>query len=256
MIKELGSDGRKVLVIVDTAVRFLRAGDENSAMENSLVQDSDLLRSLGANVLFQHHSPKATKDAQELTLENVLRGTGDFGAMSDFVYGFRRDEGLYAYGEGPEEVEVVCVKPRDFDPPLPFRLQLKRKAKQGESGPTVSVIDEIGDLKYIGNTTLKEGQAKLLVATFKEDPYVSFNKLSGLLKMKRELIKDFCKAHGWKQVADTVPNARGGLVKKFRWTHGLLMGGQVDDIDAAASVSLDTDQRENRVQLEDVSVGF
>jgi hypothetical protein len=255
MIKELASTGRKVLVIVDTAVRFLRAGDENSAMENSLVRDSDLLRSMGANVLFQHHSPKATKDAPELTLENVLRGTGDFGAMSDYVYGFRRDEAQYNYGEGPEEVEVVCVKPRDFDPPLPFRLRLKRKAKHGEDGPTVSVIDEAGDLKYIGNTTLKEGQAKMLVATFKEDPYISFNMLTGLLKMKRELIKDFCKAHGWKQVAEMVTNAKRVPVRRFRWTNQLLMAGQADEIDRAVSFS-EADQPENTVQLEDMSAGF
>jgi hypothetical protein len=252
VIKELSSGGRKVLVIVDTAVRFFRGGDENASMENSLVNDSDTLRSLGVSVLFQHHSPKATKDAADLTLENVLRGTGDFGAMADYVYGFRRDETLYAHGDGPEEVEVVNVKPRDFEPPLPFRLQLKRRAKMGEDGPTVSVIDEIGDLKYVGNSTLKEGQAKMLAVAFKEDPYISFNSLSKLLKMKRELIKDFCKAHGWKQVAVTVPGAKGGLVKKFRWTHGLLMGGQVDEIDAAASLS-EANQPGDTVQLEDIT---
>src|SRR6266550_462542 len=130
MIQQLSSK-HDVLVIVDTAVRFFRGGDENAAKENNLVQDSDMIRSIGANVLFLHHSPKATKEAAELTLENALRGTGDFGAMADFVYAFRRDEKLFAQGEGPEEIEVVCVKPRDFEPPLPFRLQLKRKAKHG-----------------------------------------------------------------------------------------------------------------------------
>jgi len=75
--------------------------------------DSEVLRALGVeigtsvSVLFMHHSPKALKEASEMTLENVLRGTGDFGAMAYCVHGFRRDEDLFAYGEGPEEMEVV-----------------------------------------------------------------------------------------------------------------------------------------------------
>ena len=245
MVREL-SNGKKVLIVVDTAIRFFRGGDENSSVENSLVQDSDVLRSMGVSVLFQHHSPKAMKDAAEMTLENVLRGSGDFGAMADFVYGFRRDENLYSYGEGPEEVEVVCVKPRDFDPPLPFRLQLRRTAKQGENGPTVSVIDEMGDLKYIGNTILKEGQVKVLEAAIAENSLISFNELSKKLKMKRDLIKDFAKAHGWKQVPHKMMNSKGVLVKKFRWTNQLLMGGQTDHIDV--SVSLSPDEPEEAYQ--------
>ena len=59
MIQQLSVE-HDVLVVVDTAVRFFRGGDENAAKENNLVQDSDMLRSIGANVLFLHHSPKAT----------------------------------------------------------------------------------------------------------------------------------------------------------------------------------------------------
>jgi len=64
-IRELGKGGRKVLVVADTAVRFLRAESENNAMENSLMADSEVLRALGVeigasvSVLFMHHSPKA-----------------------------------------------------------------------------------------------------------------------------------------------------------------------------------------------------
>jgi hypothetical protein len=228
MIQQL-SVKHDVLVIVDTAVRFFRGGDENAAKENNLVQDSDTLRSIGANVLFLHHSPKATKDAAELTLENALRGTGDFGAMADFVYAFRRDEKAFAQGEGPEEIEVVCVKPRDFEPPLPFRLQLKRKAKHGEHGPTVSVIDEMGDLGYIGNATVKNDHEKMLADIFHENPYVSFNDLCDVLKMKRELVRGFCKRNGgWKQVSEPALGARGKTVTRKKWTQGLVMAGQVE----------------------------
>jgi AAA domain len=227
MIQQLGAM-HDVLVIVDTAVRFFHGRDENAAKENSLVQDSDMLRSIGADILFLHHSPKATKDAAELTLENVLRGSGDFGAMSDFVYGFRRDEKLLAQGEGPEEIEVVCVKPRDFEPPLPFRLQLKRKAEHGEPGPIVSVIDQTGDLAYVGHAVVKDDQAKLLAVIFHENPFISFNDLVNQLKMKRELVRGFCKRNGgWKQADELFAGTRGRAGKRKRWTQGLAVVGQV-----------------------------
>lgn len=263
MIQQLGAT-RDVLVIVDTAVRFFRGGDENAAKENNLVQDSDVLRSIGANVLFLHHSPKATKEAAELTLENALRGTGDFGAMADFVYAFRRDEKMFSQGEGPEEIEVVCVKPRDFEPPLPFRLQLKRKARHGEPGPIVSVIDQTGDLAYIGHATVKDDHSKMLAATFHENPFISFNDLVNLLKMKRELVRGFCKRNGgWKQVEEPAPGARGRTITRKRWTQGLVMAGQVEQttsesVQSGPAVSLNgvTDGVTGVAPGEDVSVGF
>jgi hypothetical protein len=261
MIQQLGAT-HDVLVIVDTAVRFFRGGDENAAKENNLVQDSDMLRSIGANVLFLHHSPKATKDAAELTLENALRGTGDFGAMADFVYAFRRDEKMFAQGEGPEEIEVVCVKPRDFEPPLPFRLGLKRKAKHAEPGPIVSVIDQTGDLVYIGNSVVKDDQTKMLASVFHENPFISFNDLVNLLKMKRELVRGFCKRNGgWKQVEELAPGARGKTITRKRWSQGLLMAGQVEQTTSESDsseppVSLNAVPGDGRAALEDVSVAF
>jgi AAA domain/RepB DNA-primase from phage plasmid len=256
MIQQLGAT-RDVLVIVDTAVRFFRGGDENAAKENNLVHDSDMLRSIGANVLFLHHSPKATKDAAELTLENALRGTGDFGAMADFVYAFRRDEKLSAQGEGPEEIEVVCVKPRDFEPPLPFRLQLRRKAKHGEPGPIVSVIDQVGDLAYVGHAAVKDDHSKMLAAVFHDNPFISFNDLVNLLKMKRELVRGFCKRNGgWKQVEEPAQGARGKTITRKRWTKGLLLAGQTEQTTSVPEPTLDPPVAVNTACFEDVSVGF
>jgi hypothetical protein len=266
MIQQLSVE-HDVLVIVDTAVRFFRGGDENAAKENNLVQDSDMLRSIGANVLFLHHSPKATKDAAELTLENALRGTGDFGAMADFVYAFRRDEKMFAQGEGPEEIEVVCVKPRDFEPPLPFRLQLKRKAKHGEPGPIVSVIDQMGDLAYVGNAAVKDDHSKMLGSVFQENPLISFNDLVNLLRMKRELVRGFCKRNGgWRQVEEVFTGVRGKTAKRKRWTQGLVMEGQVEQTTSAPDAVPDTASDSavgvtrpgnvNTISFEDVSVGF
>ncbi len=234
MIQKLRQNGsRQVLVIADTAIRFLQAEDENSSTQNSLVADSDYLRSkdIGADLLFMHHSPKESKKATELTLENVLRGTGDFGAMADVVYGIRRDENLYAYGEGPEELDVVCVKPRDLlNPPLPFRVVLKRKPMDG--GRPTSVINETQDVLYVGPEAVKSKVGNLLDFTLGSDPYISFNKLTAALKMRRELVKDLAKTRGWRQVPEQVfrpdgtpdKGANGQDKKRFKWTQ-VLTGG-------------------------------
>lgn len=198
--------------------------------------------------------------------------------MADFVYAFRRDEKMFAQGEGPEEIEVVCVKPRDFEPPLPFRLQLKRKAKHGEPGPIVSVIDQMGDLGYVGHAAVKDDHSKMLAAIFHENPFISFNDLVNLLKMKRELVRGFCKRNGgWKQVEEPAPGARGRTITRKRWTQGLLTSGQTEQTTSAPEPTTSKAQYapaafldavhdsapgeerpvgENTVSFEDVSVGF
>jgi hypothetical protein len=120
------------VVFLDTAVRFANVKDENSAAENATLADAlfSLIKAGARGVVGLHHSPKGTAKADELTLENVLRGTGDLGAMCDAVWGLQHDRGRQ--GEGEEYVEesrnltrlfVKCVKPRDFEPADPFRVQ-------------------------------------------------------------------------------------------------------------------------------------
>jgi putative DNA primase/helicase len=256
MIQKLRDGGRRqVLIIVDTAVRFLQAEDENSSTQNSLVSDSDHLRSknIGADLLFMHHSPKESKKVAELTLENVLRGTGDFGAMADVVYGIRRDESLFAYGEGPEELDVVCVKPRDLEnPPLPFRVVLKRKANKDENdGRPVSVINETGDVLYVGPEEVKHKTGNLLDFTLNTEPYISYNKLTAVLKMRRELVKDLAERRRWRQVGEPVRGAdgnpeisRNGKPKKrFRWTQELALSSQTAITEEGPELTVSLDEK-------------
>src|SRR5260370_583791 len=76
----------KPVVILDTTSRFLQANDENSAAQNRLlVNDIVALRAAGAvSVIILHHAKKAAGAKREaMTLQNMLRGTTDFGAMCD-----------------------------------------------------------------------------------------------------------------------------------------------------------------------------
>lgn len=127
----------KPVVILDTAIRFNPSADENSSSQNAKLLAGDLfdLRRWGAKaVICLHHSPKYSGEAEFMTLENVLRGTGDIGAMCDAVWGIQHDKRRLPDGKTWDweyfkesqrltRVYVKCVKPRDFDPVEPFRIQ-------------------------------------------------------------------------------------------------------------------------------------
>lgn len=151
------------VVFLDTAVRFSRGKDENSAAEN---QWMDLavrgLREVGAiAVVLLHHSPKAAsksspkgkkrKDEFVPSLENTFRGTGDIGALLDIGYNVRLID------EAPGlQIRVTCVKPRDFDPPPPFNLGLKMAARDPETGHLRSFIEELGDLAWMADENVRD----------------------------------------------------------------------------------------------------
>jgi len=155
----------KPLVVMDTLIRFNEAESENEAMQNQkLTEDITALRQAGAaGVLALHHATKALREG-EMSQENVLRGTGDLAASADAIWGMRRDSSLWNNGNGPSEIDVVCVKPRDMDPaPLPFRIAITRRAQKQIPGSVVgfqsgieSVIDAEGDIKICRNTTAQD----------------------------------------------------------------------------------------------------
>jgi len=106
-------------VILDTAVRFGGDGDEKSASDNQRGLATDIFSLLGAGartVTGAHHSPKPFAKETVMTLENVLRGSGDIGAMLSTAWGIKQ--------VNPEQniIHIENVKPRDFLPPRPFQL--------------------------------------------------------------------------------------------------------------------------------------
>ena len=105
-------------VFLDTAIRFME-GDENSASDHRrFAQVLFNLQQVGARTITgAHHSPKNLGHANFLSLENVLRGSGDMGAMVATCWG--------VYQQDPENNTVVVknVKARDFAPCSEFRIQ-------------------------------------------------------------------------------------------------------------------------------------
>ena len=109
---------KDALIVLDTAVRFAE-GDEQSATDNSrgLAEAIFALFRAGArNVLWAHHSPKSFEKEVRMTLEGILRGTGDLGAMAGTCWGVKQIDRVL------NVVHIENVKPRDLEPCGPFQL--------------------------------------------------------------------------------------------------------------------------------------
>jgi hypothetical protein len=186
----------KPIIVLDTLPRFNESGDENDAAGNKkLVDDITALRALGAvAVIGLHHSTKASAET-EMTLQNVLRGTGDLGAMCDSVYALRRDRLMYANGAGPNEIEVQCVKARDMkNPPVPFKIAASYKS---EAGDIVSYIDESGDFHVIETAAVIAAQDQDFITTVMEDPQISREDLAKTLGTTQHHIRGRAKRLGF-----------------------------------------------------------
>jgi hypothetical protein len=105
-------------VFLDTAVRF-KEGDENDAGENNEFAERlfNLQRAGARTITGAHHSPKSFSKDTFMNLENILRGTGDIGAMLCTCWGVRQIDAER------NRVYVQNVKPRDFLPCQPFIIQ-------------------------------------------------------------------------------------------------------------------------------------
>ena len=78
-------------VFLDSVVRFT-TGSENDAENIRLFSDVlfRLLHAGARTITGCHHSPKSFETAQSMTLENILRGSGDLGAMISTCWGIRQ----------------------------------------------------------------------------------------------------------------------------------------------------------------------
>jgi hypothetical protein len=105
-------------VFLDTAVRFME-GEENSATEQRVfAKNLFTLLSAGARtVVGLHHSPKFSKKADTMNLENALRGTNELGAMLSTAWGTKLVD------QETTRLYVQNLKPRDFDPVGAFTLE-------------------------------------------------------------------------------------------------------------------------------------
>ena len=104
-------------IILDTAARFMD-GSEND-VEGTRPFAGILFRLLAAgarSITGAHHAPKGFETQEHMTLQNILRGSGDLGAMVCTAWGVRQIDAARNH------LYMENIKPRDFQPCAPFVL--------------------------------------------------------------------------------------------------------------------------------------
>jgi hypothetical protein len=192
----------KPVIFLDTASRFMKSTDENAAAQNRmLVNDVISLLAAGAvAVVIVHHATKAAKQNQErMSLENMLRGTSDFGAMCDQAYGIRKDMTLYASGSGPMEIDLESLKDRELVGGL-TRLRLAASHKnKGELIP-ISHINETGDFRVVNNTEAIRRNVEALVTLVKGNKSITVEDLATQTGLTAYAVRHELVSLGWHRV--------------------------------------------------------
>jgi AAA domain len=174
----------KPAIMLDSAVRFIEGDDENSATQANKFLAARLiaLRNAGARaVLPIHHATKASGKEESMTLENVLRGSGDIAAIADCVWGVAHDKRKASNGidwdvnyllESQEmtRLHMKCVKPRDFEPASSFRIQGRPYIDNGKG---FVVLD-------------RGGNEEMIIEAIKRDLKVSERELIDRFSVGRE----------------------------------------------------------------------
>jgi hypothetical protein len=131
-----------------------------------------------------------------MTLENMLRGTSDFGAMCDQAYGLRVDEHLYNRGAGPMEIELVNLKDRERLGGL-TSVRLAATHKGSNDISPRSYIDETGNLRPVDFKESKDRDRETLIQLVKSEPMMSIAELSEATSLKPFTVKETLKRTGW-----------------------------------------------------------
>jgi hypothetical protein len=161
------------LVVVDTAVRLIE-GDENSSEDmKAFAEDCfKLMKNGAASVLVLFHSPKGTKEASELTLENAMRGSGDLGAFVSSCWATRLQE-----PDAPWESASYLKngKQRDFESD-PFEVKSDKLGRLHiVAAPGANVV-LVGKKKGpVGNADGREDEA---LEVIRDNPKLSHQKIA------------------------------------------------------------------------------
>lgn len=149
------------VLIIDTAIRFMK-GDENSSADMQAFSETlfAVQRRQGQDgaIVILYHSPKATKDASELTLENCMRGSGELGAAITDAHGTRLQNPDDPYSS-PSFIRHI--KQRDYKGMDDFEVSSAETGILAKSGEGKAVLTIHGGFK--GNRDGKDEAAKAVI---------------------------------------------------------------------------------------------
>jgi len=174
------------VVIVDTAIRYIKGNESDSQDMREFAKTLYRLIPHGdqpgaAAVLVLYHSGKGVvKESNELTLENVLRGSSELGAALTCCWGTKLQE----LDDPTESIfhahsYIRCVKPRDFeDEPKAFEVSCDETCKMTYV-PNAGV--PVLKVRSKGNPGNKDGQDDAAMALIRTNMDLSGTKLVALL---------------------------------------------------------------------------
>ena len=121
-----------------------------------------------------------------MTLENMMRGTGDLAATADAVYGLR------TLNQDTLHIEVECLKPRDFEKPPTFEIQGR------------PYLNETGDFALLGATVAEnvESESAILEKFLLSNPNASYSDITKATTISRGRIKSIATRLGFWQEKD------------------------------------------------------
>jgi len=125
-------------VFLDTAVRFIK-GDESVESIKKFSNECLDISCVARGLVAAHHSTKAFEQATQITMQAVLRGSSDFGAMISTCIGIRQLD------QETNLLHVEVCASRDDDGCIaPFHVQ--GRPYINETGDLKLVLKDAGDL--------------------------------------------------------------------------------------------------------------
>lgn len=166
------------VVIIDTAVRFIE-GDENSSADMRVFAKSifSLVKMKAAAIVVLFHSGKGTKDTGELTLENVMRGSGELGAFVTCCWGTRLQDPNDEYRSNSF---LRNCKPRDFDT-KPFEVKGNEPYKDFRLHFVPNDGDAVLVHRQCGQKADADGKDAARKAIIRGNPHATIDSLMQLL---------------------------------------------------------------------------
>lgn len=148
---------------------MLNVKDENSASEAAKGLSEDffaLIRAGAKSVLALFHAPKSFSAQSSMSLESMIRGSSEFGAMLAAAWGIKQID------PATNTVHIENLKARDFDPCQPFEL-VGRPAID-ETGD-FQLFTQPGDCEELRRANVKradgrDDRVQIVAGWMKEDP--------------------------------------------------------------------------------------
>jgi hypothetical protein len=158
-------------IFIDTAVRYLEGGENDVEDVKVLTENILNLLAVGArSVWVAHHAPKGFENASTMSLQNMFRGSGEFGAALTNAYGLCTED------ETTTKIRFHCIVGRDLDEQIPDMILQGRP-----------YLLETGNFKVVEtNAAPFNGKVGAPSDSLKREKVEFLNTLSGSLQDKAD----------------------------------------------------------------------